>query len=595
MLSTNKKPRPNGPCPCGSGKKFKKCHGAHSVVAAQYKKVVPTAEDMLVRGRNLVSLGQLEQAEICIQEAIRLFPNSAEAWLVLGDIAERADDFEVAKQCYVHLVKLHPENAQGHFLLGNAYVRSLAFESARKAYRRAVALQEDLSGAWGNLGNVEKYLGNFHEAVACYRRSIELETNFSRRIRLHSNLLFALHYDESLSHDEIYKAHVEWAECYARPLYPSNPVWTNSQLPERQLKIGYVSGSLNGLILGHLIESVLASHDRDAFQVFLYSSTKTEDATSVRLRGLCHEWVNIAHLSDDLAAKRIRDEFVDILIDLDGHSPTGRPLLFAHRPAPVQAEWLDYFDTTGMEAINYLLTDPYTTPENSPQRFAETPIRLPHTRFCYTPPSYAPPVEASPCSSGKPFTYGSFNRQDKLHPELINIWAEILLAVPGSRLLLKNRAIEIPFVRSALQESFAKQGVAPDRLILRGPSSHAEMLAEYGEVDVALDTFPYNGGLTSCECLWMGVPIVALEAERMIGRQTSAILRLLVLDDWVADTRADYVDLAVEKSRDCGDLVKLRMTLRERMKQTSLCNAPRFTRDLEAAYRAMWRQYCNTK
>lgn len=283
---------------------------------------------------------------------------------------------------------------------------------------------------------------------------------------------------------------------------------------------------------------------------------------------------------------------MDILVDLDGHSPTGRPRLFARKPAPVQVEWLDYFDTSGLATMDYILTDPYTTPADSPQRFSETPYRLPHTRFCYTPPEYVPPVAGPPCLTGRPFTFGSFNRQDKLNPTLLARWAEILLAAPGSRLLLKNRALEAAAVRASVLESFGKAGIGPDRLLLRGPSPHADMLAEYAEVDVALDTFPYNGGLTSCECLWMGVPIVALEAERMIGRQTAAMLRLLGLDDWVADSPADYVRLAVAKSREPAALAPLRAGLRERMAASPLCDAGRFAVDLETAYRTMWRRHC---
>jgi predicted O-linked N-acetylglucosamine transferase (SPINDLY family) len=586
------KSRPNDPCPCGSGKKFKKCHGAPAAQPVARPAGAGSVAVLLAQARQLQDQGRLEDAERAIQLALQRAPGDADAWQALGDLAERVGDFETARACYARLVELHPGHAPGFFRLGNAQARLFAFAQAREAYRRAIALGPELPGVWGNLGNVEKYLGNFAEAIACYLRDIELETDPAERVRRHSYLLISLHYDERLSHDQLFEAHKAWADRYARPFYPTVAAWSNVRDPERPLRLGYVSGSFNGLIVGHLIESVLAHHDRERFRLTLYSSTARQDAKTARLRELADAWVEIGGLDDDAAAARIRDDAIDILVDLDGHSPTGRPLLFARKPAPVQVEWLDYFDTSGLETIDFILTDPYTTPVDSPQRFSETPWRLPHTRFCYTPPDYAPPVAEPPCLAGRPFTFGSFNRQDKLNPALLGTWAEILGAVPGARLLLKNRGLDVAAVRASVLETFGKAGIGPDRLVLRGASPHAGMLAEYGEVDVALDTFPYNGGLTSCECLWMGVPIVALEAERMIGRQSAAMLRLLGLDDWVAGSPADYVRLAVEKSRLPAALAPLRGALRDRMAASPLCDAGRFARDLEGAFRTLWRNHC---
>lgn len=446
----------------------------------------------------------------------------------------------------------------------------------------------------GDLGNVEKYCGRFPEALECYRRAIECETDPAQQARRHSNLLFALHYDESLSHEAIHQAHREWAQRHARHLYPASPSWPNIPDATRTLRVGYVSGSFSeSQIMGHFLQGVLDHHDRTQFRIHLYSaSTGVPDSQAAKLRRSAQEWIDIGPLDDSAAAERIRGDGIDILVDLDGHNPTGRPLIFARKPAPVQVEWLDWFDTSGMEAIECILTDPYTTPQDSPQRFVETPIRLPHTRLCYTPVDYAPPVAPMPSRAGAPFTFGSFNRQDKLHPALLRVWAQVLHAVPGSRLLLKNRALQVTAVRQELAGNFARLGIAPDRLLLRGPSPHAEMLGEYADVDVALDSFPYNGGLTTCECLWMGVPIVALEAERMIGRQTSAMLRLLGLADWVAASVDDYVRLALDKSRQADAVGRLRATLRQRFAGSKICDAAGFARDLESAYRSMWKVHC---
>lgn len=583
--------RPNQPCPCGSGRKYKKCHGSPSL-AQPPRAQGPSAEDCLHRGRQLQATGRLEDAEALYQAALGIAPAHADAWFALGGLAEQAGDLEVAEQCYARLVQHHPRHARGLLALGHIQVRTFSLGQARESYLRAAEIDPTLPGLWLNLGNLEKYLGRFHQAIECYRRDIELVADPEERARRHSNLLIALHYDETLSHEALFQAHVDWAERHARRWYPPAPDWTNVPDPDRPLRIGYLSGSVNGLILGHFLQGVLSRHDQGHYALYAYSSTRMQDEYTARLRAQCHHWVELVGLGDAEAADRIRADAIDILVDIDGHSPAGRPLVLARRPAPVLVEWLDYFDTTGMAVVDYLLTDPYTTPADSPQRFTETPWRLPHTRLCYTPPDHAPPVAPPPSQGRRALTFGSFNRQDKLHPALLARWAEILRILPEARLLIKNRALQSAAVRETLHGAFASHGIEAARVELRGPSPHADLLADYAEVDIALDTFPYNGGLTTCECLWMGVPIVALEAERMIGRQTAALLRLLGLEDWVAATPEAYVRLAVEKARHPNALTSLRAKLRPGMAASPLCDATRFTRDLEQAYRAMWRRYC---
>jgi len=607
------KPRPNAPCPCGSGRKYKKCHGAPrgtpgaspgavaserasggaATAAPGARRLAPQADEWVAAGARMEAGQRWHEAEQCYRQALACEPASAPAWLALGTLAMRHGDADAARQCYARLVELHPGHATAHFALGNLYAREYEFDRARDAYQRALALEPSLAGAWGNLANVEKYCGRFPEAIACARRAVEHESDPEARARRHSNLLLALHYDETLTHDALYAAHVDWAEQHARRWYPQRPAWPNARDGERPLAIGYVSASFAAdEIMGHLLQGVLDHHDRSRHRIHLYSSTRAAASEMAALRAAADEWIDIGALDDERAAERIRADAIDILVDLDGHNPTGRPLIFARKPAPVQVEWLDWFDTSGMATVDYVITDPWTTPADSPQRYTETPLRLPHARLCYTPVGYAPPVAPMPSHGGAPFTFGSFNRQDKLHPALYRRWAEILHAVPQARLLLKNRALQVPAVRESVLAAFAGLGIAGERLWLRGPSPHASMLGEYADVDIALDTFPYNGGLTTCECLWMGVPIVTLEAERMIGRQTAAMLRLLGLDDWVAASPEEYVRLAVARAREPHAVAQLRASLRSHFAASPICDAARFARDLEAAYRTMWRHYC---
>jgi len=584
------KPRPNDACPCGSGRKYKKCHGNPAPDAATPmtpEAAALAAAAQVEAGRRDAAAGRLVEAERKFRHALQLAPQAAGAWRAQGDLAMQAGDFESAQRCYVRLVELRPDDGAAHFALGNALVRRGAFEPARDAYLEATRLLPGLAGAWGNLGNVLKYLGQFTAAIDCYRRGIACEPDPAQRARRHSNLLIMLNYDDRLSHQALFDAHREWAELYARGCAPLEVSRRRPRDDDRRLKVGYLSGSLNGQIVGHFLIGVLAHHDRRAFEIRAYSSTIHTDAFTVRLRAHCDAWVELGHLDDAAAAERIRADTLDLLVDLDGHSPTGRPLIVARKPAPVVIEWLDYFDTMGMEAVDYLLTDPYTTPADSPQRFVEKLLRLPNSRFCYTPPADAPAVAAAPSLARGCVTFGTFNRQDKLHPELLRTWSRILHAVPDARLLIKNRALQSPAVQAVVRDTLARFGVESARVELRGPSPHRALLAEYADIDIALDSFPYNGGLTSCECLWMGVPIVALESQRMIGRQTAAMLRLLGFEDWIAASVDAYVVLAKQKAGDRSGIASVRAELRRRMATSPLCDGRRFAGDLEELYRAV--------
>lgn len=583
--------RPNDLCPCGSGKKYKKCHNSATLTLGNQLNV----SNLLSQALTLQTKNQLSDAEKYIQQAIKQEPTNLEAWQALGNLAEQAGDYESAKECYLHILHINPKYSAAYFYIGNLFYKKSEFLDARNAYLQAIELDPDVSEVWSNLGNVEKYLGNFKEAIQCYYRGVTLQNDITQKYRQHSNLLFSMHYDKSLTPEDIFNAHLEWANNYASQYYPECHFWPNATLPNRKLRIGYLSGSFNSQIVGHFFENVLLAHNKDNYEIILYSSTANKDATTSRLAKYCEKWVDINHLDDINSAKSIQEDRIDILVDLDGHTPNGRPLVFARKPSPIQVEWLDYFDTTGMEVMDYIISDIYTTPLDSPQKYIETVYRLPQTRFCYTPLLNTPEITPPPCLSGGTFTFGSFNRQDKITPELINAWATILLNTTDSRLIIKNRALIVPAVKSALENKFQSYGIPSERIILRGPSPHFEMLKEYSEIDIALDTFPYNGGLTSCECLWMGVPIIAIEGERMIERQTSALLHLLELKDFIASSETDYINLAIEISlkQNQNKLENIRNNLRKKMLNSFLCDAKGFTNNLELAYRNMWKIYCD--
>ena len=358
------------------------------------------------------------------------------------------------------------------------------------------------------------------------------------------------------------------------------------------LRVGYVSGNFDGRVLGHFLRNVFPHHDRAQVTTYAYSCGRHADAMTDELRAALDHWRDIRAMDDDAAAAAIANDAIDVLVDLDGHTPDARLLIFARKPAPVQFTWLGYWNTTGLATMDCIVTDPHTTPDGSPQRFVERPLRLPASRLCYASVAYAPDVAPLPCRERGVFTFGSFNRYDKLAPAVIECWAEILDGTEGSRLVIKSSAIDIPHARETLAQRFAACGIDPARVELRGRSPHAAMLAEYADVDLALDTFPYNGGLTTCEALWMGVPMVAIEEERMISRQTAAMLHVVGLEGFVARTRGEYVELARGWPARRDELAAIRASLRSRMRACALCDGPRFARDLEDALRRAWRAWC---
>ena len=589
-FSNTRAPRVNDRCPCGSGKKYKHCHGGPAKASIDPLPASLVASLGLEVAEKALADGRLPEAQNAYLAVLERDPSNVEAALGMAMLAERAADVDASLHYHTRLAQLPSQDARVHFTLGNFYAKRYEFERARSSYRHAVELAPQWSGAWNNLGNVEKYLGNLPGAIACYDRAVSADPD---NAALHSNALISLYYDYSTSHEQLFARHLVWAERHAARYYPHGRVWSNSPDADRRLRLGYVSSGFDGRILGHFLRNVLQHHDHERFATYAYSNTHHPDHYTAALRTTFDHWREVRTLSDDAVARQVEADEIDILVDLDGHTPDSRLLVCARKPAPVLITWLAYWNTTGMRTVDYILTDHHTTPYHSPQRFTEATLMLADSRFCYAPVSYAPDVSTLPCKGRDTFTFGSFNRYDKLGGEVIDAWSEILRRVQKSRLVIKNSALAVPHARAELSRRFIAQGIVADRVEFRSRSPHAEMLAEYGDIDLALDTFPYNGGLTTCEALWMGVPMVAIEEERMISRQTSAMLRLVGGEDFIASTRDDYVALAVRWANDIERLASVRRSLRERMRSSPLCDGVRFTRNLEHALRTAWVAYCN--
>lgn len=539
-------------------------------------------------GNAFVRAGRRQDALAAYQQAIVLKPDFVDAEVALGSVLDDLRQFTSAITHYRRALTLRPGYAEVHANLGKSLRELGRFEDALASYRRAVEINPAYVQGHLGLGNALKDLGQLQDALACYRRALALDP---ASLDAQSNLLFLLNYEDSplaLPEAQRYGALVAGrARCFTQ--------WSQKRDPERCLRIGLVSGDFRDHPVSYFLEGVLAalSHQTTGrLEFFAYSNHFQCDPVTDHVKALCHGWCLTANLSDEALAQRIHDDAVDILIDLGGHTAHNRLPVFAWKPAPVQASWLGYFGTTGVAAIDYLIADPWTLPVGEESSFTEQIWRLPDTRLCFTAPQMDVEVSALPALTNGYLTFGCFNNISKMTTPVVALWARVLGAVPHSRLFLKSPQLNEHSVRLNVAEQFSAHGVGPERLIFEGLSSRAEYLACYQRVDIALDPFPYTGGTTTVEALWMGVPVLTLEGARFLARQGLGLLMNAGLPQWIASDYDDYVARATANGTDLKALALLRAKLRQQVLASPIFDATLFAYHFEIALRGMWQKWC---
>jgi len=577
------------------------------------------------------ALQKPDSARRAWQKALRLGCADAETLLLLGQLLEQRREPEPALAVFRRAARLHPDNAEAQARFGHAFARAGRLPQALAPLRRAVRLQPSLASAHASLGEALERLGHLSEAIESYQRAVECRPDYTpalarltasyfhrgllrqsigcgRRLvdhaadsGAHSSLLGVLNHDPSLSPEELFEEHRAWAARWAKPLPATSWAHRNRRDPERRLRLGYVSAHLCQCIDVWFVESFLPFHDLRGFQVICYADVAQPDAVTRRLEGQMPLWRNIASLDDEQAARQIRRDRIDVLIDLDGHWSHRLPV-FARRPAPVQALYMSYPNTSGLDTMDYRLTDERCDPPGWTEALhTEELVRLPRVFCCFKPLKRSPPVGPLPAGSRRPVTFGAFHRPAKVNDRVVRAWAEILHRTPGSRLLMhhsfgnrraRGGAPVDAGLRSRYQEMFQAHGIGPERLKLVGGLPPAEHFALYNRVDLALDTFPFTGTTTTCVALWMGVPVVTLAGRTSVSRVSASQLASLGLEDWIAESVEKYVELAVAKATDRPRLAQLRAELRGRMRRSSLTDGAGMARTLEETYRWMWRRWC---
>jgi protein O-GlcNAc transferase len=456
--------------------------------------------------------------------------------------------------------------------------------AARRCFLRGCTLAPCDPRPLVNLANIARESGAHAETRRLYN---ELLHRLPDHEVIRRNALVSLEYDVDVSDDERRAQAVKWGEWATaraggpRQRPPLQP------LTSRPLRVGYISADFCQHPVGLFVKDVLQAQGQACMTAFAYSAGQVKDWVTDTIRAVT-TFRDVAGMDDATLAALIREDEIDVLVDLSGHTAGSRLAMFAHRPAPVQVSWLGYFATAGLSCMDAVLLDDWHAPPGTEVQFIEPIIRLPEGRFCYQPVPWAPTeIAPSPCLKTDRVTFGSFNNTAKLNNRVLSIWAKILAAVPGSRLVLKWRTYNDDGLRQSVRGAFARHGITPDRIDLRGPSFHVDLLREYADLDIALDPFPFTGGLTSCEALWMGVPVVTWPQARVVSRQTFALLSAIGLSELAATDGENYVQIAADLAGNLARLSALRQSMRERMRHSPLTDVSGFTHRLSQCLRGL--------
>jgi predicted O-linked N-acetylglucosamine transferase (SPINDLY family) len=616
--------------------------------------VLVDREQLFAEALAAQSSGDLARAEQLYRQLLAVDPDQPSPLVNLASVLTSTQRAREALELLAHAVAIAPDHANAHSAKGLAhqqlaeldeaeacFARALAIDerhlgalnnwamvcSARRQserafelYRRALQVDPDCLPALQNLGVLFTEVGKLSEAEACYQRGLAVDPKsgpmhcnlanvLCRRGRAaealghlgqalaacphevdwHSNLLLTLHYLEGPTREEVFREHRRWARLRRADRFHLPPKVDDAR--ERRLRIGYVSPDFRAHAVAFFIAPILREHDRESFEIIAYANVQAPDAFTDKLRGLSDAWHNVFGIGDEELAERVRRDRIDVLVDLAGHTAGHRLLTFALAPAPLQLTYLGYPDTTGVASIGYRLTDAICDPPGSEAFHTESLLRIPGGMHCYEPPSGAPEVSDAPVTRRGHLTFGSFNNTCKITGSTVARWARVLRAVPDSRMWMKFPTLADERTADAYRAAFAQHGVDPARVTMRGSHyDHGDHLAEHAEVDVILDAFPYNGTTTTCEALWMGVPVLSRVGDRHVARVGKSLLSQVRLDHFACDDDEALVAVATRLASPTGvaELVALRATLRYTMIHSPLCDAAYKARAIEAAIRDAW-------
>ena len=564
------------------------------------KKVITLQPDHLMAHYNLglafQFMGDLPAAERTFLATLRLNPDMHKARSALGYVVLQLGRAEEAVNIYGYLLNKSIQNDATTVLNANinlslALMGTKRFTDAEQACNRALAIAPDSAHALNNLGQTLKEQGKLESAAIAHKKAVEAQPDF---IVAHSNYLLDLNYLTHVDDKKIFYEHCLWERQHTLNLSTKQHSNTRHTSTKR-LRVGYVSPDFRAHSVILFIAGLIEAHNRDDIETFCYSDVKSPDAYTRKIHKISDHWREISNMDNGQLSTVIEKDKIDILVDLAGHTSNNRLLAFAQKPAPIQATWLGYPNTTGLTSMDYRLTDKWADPMGiSDKLCTETLVRLPNGFLCFQPLADSPPVSELPMLENGYITFGSLNNSAKINSDVIKLWIRLLKELPESRLILKSPQLSDASLKQRYLTKFESTGIDPSRIDIYGriPST-IEHLSIYRNIDLALDPFPYNGTTTTCEALWMGVPVVSLEGHNHAGRVGVSLLTTTGLTEFLAKTDDDYVRICTGLAKDPDRLSKLRKNMRERLQETPLLDTKSFAKDIENAYQDMWLSFCN--
>jgi predicted O-linked N-acetylglucosamine transferase (SPINDLY family) len=545
------------------------------------------------RGAALAAQARFGEAVGAYERALSIQPDRAEIWVNLGVALATAGRRQEAIRVYRRALEFQPRSVEAHSYLGVVLKDIGQLDEAVAEQHHALSLQPHHAPAYNNLGNALRELGRLDEALQAYSRAVALAPESAHA---RSNLICALHFHPAQDLARIAAAQTDWNRQIVTPLKPFLRPHDNDRDPDRRLRVGYVSPDFWSHAVSFFFVPLLEAHDRERYEIVCYSSGLQADAVTARLRQSADGWREVSALSDEELAETVRADGIDILVDLAMHTADNRLPAFARKPAPLQASWLAYPGSSGMEMIDFRLTDAGIDPEHPDAAAKEEAggeaICLPDAWCVYEPIREFPPVGPLPAARSGVVTFGSLNQFGKINEAQMDCWARLMGAVPRSRLLLVCPAGQ---TRQRVAGLFARQGISSERLELVAPRPWSEYLRYLESIDLALDSFPCNGMTTTCHALWMGVPVITKAGASAASRAGVSLLTALGHREWIAASDEDYLHIAAGLAGDIPRLAELRAALRSEMQDSPLMDAPRFARHVEAVYRTMWQRWCATR
>ena len=572
----------------------------------------------------LLQIGQFQSAEKLARDLVAAKPGDVDAKLLLATCLERTGQLAEAAATLFAILRQAPQHETAALRFGGVEANQGHHERAAGIFENVLRIAPGNLEATAQLGSMRLNLGQVSEAISLYRRVLDENPRCAEALRclamayircgrlekaleslrvslaadptqmlVRSNIAYLMSLMPSATRAEIFDAHREWDHHHGA--FP-RPAYANARDPEKRLKIGYVSSDFRQHSISYFIEPLLQGYDRRAFEVFCYASGSQFDAVTERIRAVSDHWREIGPRDDKDVMQMVLGDGIDILVDLASHTGAVRLGVFALGPAPVQITWLGYPETSGLQAMDYKITDSIASPEGDGDRFfSETLLRLPSGHHCYRPLADSPPVAPSPHLRNGYITFGSFADLSKVNPEVVAAWAAVLRATPGTRLLMKCLQFADEAVSDGYRAMFAALGIGPDRLMfLKRSATTAEHLARYSEMDIALDTFPYNGTTTICEALWMGVPVITLLGASPASRMGASLMHQVGMPELVAGSVEEFVSIASSLCDDTQRLDALRSSMRARLNSSSLRDEAGFADAMETVYRTTWRRWCGS-